>query len=474
MVRMLKGMGVAALFLLLAACVLGPDYQRPDAPVPEAYKETAEWKMAQPADEVPRGAWWEVFEDTQLNNLEEQINLSNQTVLGAEAQVRQALALVQEARASYFPFITTNPSYTRTSASSTLTKSPASGGTPASVFLLPVNLSWEADVWGRIRRTVEASRSSAEASVGDLESARLSAQSGLAQAYFQLRMVDTQIQLFEATVKAFQKTLELTQNRYGSGVAGKADVLLALTQLESTRAQLIDLGVQRTQLEHAIALLIGKPASAFTLVAAPFNPVPPAVPVGLPSELLERRPDIAAAERRVAAANAQIGVAKAAFFPRITLSLLGGYESGNFSTWLNWPSNFWSLGAALAQPLFAGGSIKALSEQAKAAYDGAVASYRQTVLTGFKEVEDNLAALRILEEEALVQEAALKAAQQLLTVTMNQYKAGTVSYLNVIVAQTATLNNERAVVDIGGRRMTAIVLLIKALGGGWAAATSWP
>jgi NodT family efflux transporter outer membrane factor (OMF) lipoprotein len=474
MVRKLQVMVMAALFLLLAACALGPDYQRPDAPVPEAYKETAEWKMAQPADEVPRGAWWGVFKDTQLNNLEEQINLSNQTVLGAEAQVRQALALVQEARASYFPFITTNPSYTRASASATLTKSPASGGTPASIFLLPANLSWEADVWGRIRRTVEASRGSAEASVGDLESARLSAQSGLAQAYFQLRTVDTQIQLFEATVKAFQKTLELTQNRYASGVAGKADVLLAQTQLESTRAQLIDLGVQRTQLEHAIALLIGKPASAFTLVAAPFKPVPPAVPVGLPSELLERRPDIAAAERRVAAANAQIGVAKAAFFPRITLSILGGYESGNFSNWLNWPSNFWSLGAALAQPLFAGGSIKALSEQARAAYDGAVASYRQTVLTGFKEVEDNLAALRILEEEALVQDAALKAAQQLLTVTMNQYKAGTVSYLNVIVAQTAALNNERSVVDIGGRRMTAIVLLIKALGGGWASAASWP
>jgi NodT family efflux transporter outer membrane factor (OMF) lipoprotein len=471
MVRMMKVTGVAGLFLLLAACVLGPDYQRPDAPVPEAYKENAGWKIAQPGDEASRGAWWKVFEDTQLNDLEEQINLSNQTVIGAEAQVRQALALVQVARAGYFPFVTAGASYTWASGSSTLTKSPAPGGTPYSDFLLPINLSWEADVWGRIRRTVEVSRGSAEASVADLESARLSAQSGLAQAYFQLRTVDAQIKLFEATVRAFQKASELTQNRYGSGVAGKSDVLQAQTQLESTKAQLIDLGVQRAQLEHAIALLIGKPASSFTLGAAPFKPVPPPVPIGLPSELLERRPDIAAAERRVAAANAQIGVAKAAFFPKVTLSLLGGVESGNFSTWLNWPSNFWSLGAALAQPLFAGGSIRALTDQARAAYDGTVAAYRQTVLTGFKEVEDNLAALRILEEEDLVQDGAVKASQQLLIVTMNQYKAGTVSYLNVIAAQTAALTNERAAVDIAGRRMTALVLLIKALGGGWASAS---
>jgi NodT family efflux transporter outer membrane factor (OMF) lipoprotein len=474
MVRIMKVMGVTALFLWLAACALGPDYQRPDAPVPEAFKETAGWKIAQPSDEIARGAWWKVFDDPRLNDLEEQINISNQTVIGAEAQVRQALALIQAAKASYFPVVTAGASYTRAEGSSTLTKSAAPGGIQASDFLLPLNLSWEADIWGRIRRTVEASRGSAEASAADLESARLSAQSSLAQAYFQLRTVDTQIQLFGATVTAFQKALELTRNRYGSGVAGKADVLQAQTQLESTKAQWIDLGVLRTQLEHAIALLIGKPASSFTLVAAAFKPVPPPVPIGLPSELLERRPDIAAAERRVAAANAQIGVAKAAFFPRVTLSLLGGYESGDFSTWFNWPSHFWSLGAALAQPLFAGGSIRALTDQARAAYDGTVAAYRQTVLTGFKEVEDNLAALRILEEEALVQDGAVKTAQQLLTVTMNQYKAGTVSYLSVIAAQTAALTNERAAVDIGGRRMMAIVLLIKALGGGWTSATSSP
>ena len=468
----MKGVWGAALFLLLPACAVGPDYQRPSAPVPEAYKETAGWKTAQPLDALPRGAWWKVFNDPQLDDLAEQINISNQTVLAAEAQVRQALALVQIARASYFPFVTGGFTYTRAQSSSTLTRGQLFAGVPTSDFLLPINLDWEADVWGRIRRTVEASRDTAEANVADLESARLSAQSALAQAYFQLRTVDTQRQLLEATVAAYQKALELTQNRYGSGVAGKADVLQAQTQLESTKAQLIDLGVQRAQLEHAIAILIGKPPSTFSLAAAPFNPVPPAVPVGLPSELLERRPDIAAAERRAAAANAQIGVAKAAFFPKFTLSLSGGFESGAFADLFSWPSHFWSLGPALAQTLFAGGSLQALSDQARAAYDGTVASYRQSVLTGLQEVEDNVAALRILEREALVQEAAVKAAQQSLTVTRNQYKAGTVSYLAVIVAQTIALTNERAAVDIAGRRMTATVLLIKALGGGWVSKAS--
>jgi NodT family efflux transporter outer membrane factor (OMF) lipoprotein len=475
MIRRMKGLSLAAQVLLFAACAVGPDYQRPDAPVPEAYKENVGWKTAQPADAVTRGGWWKVFNDPQLNDLEEQIDITNQTVLAAEAQVRQALALVQIARASYFPLVTGGVSYTQSESPSTLTRSSKTGVAPVgSDYLLPVNLSWEADLWGRIRRTVEASRSNAEASAADLESARLSAQSALAQAYFQLRTIDTQRQLLEATVAAYQKTLVLTQNRYASGVAGKADVLQAQTQLESTKAQLIDLGVQRAQLEHALALLIGKPASVFSLAEAPFKPVPPALPVGLPSELLERRPDIAAAERRVAAANAQIGVAKAAFFPRVTLSLLGGFESGDFSTWLTWPSHFWSLGPALAQTLFAGGSLQALTDQARAGYDGAVASYRQTVLTGFREVEDNLAALRILEEEALVQDAALQAARHSLAVTMNQYQAGIVSYLNVIVAQTIALTNERAAADIAGRRMTATVLLIKALGGGWTSASVAP
>jgi NodT family efflux transporter outer membrane factor (OMF) lipoprotein len=466
-IRRVPRLWAVAALLALAACVVGPDYQRPDAPVPEAYKETAQWKTARPADGVPRGPWWKIFDDPQLHDLAEQVAISNQTVRAAEAQVRQALALVEIARAGYFPFVTGSAAYTRAQSSSTLARSALAGDTLTTDYRLPVNLSWEIDLWGRIRRTVEASQDSAQASAADLESARLSAQSALAQAYFQLRTVDAQRDLLAATVAAYQKSLELTRNRYRSGVAGKADVLLAQTQLESTRAQLIDLGVQRAQLEHAVALLIGRPASAFTLAAAAFKPAAPAVPVGLPSELLERRPDIAAAERRVAAANAQIGVASAAFFPRLTLNLLAGFESGDIADLLTWPSHFWSLGPALAQTLFAGGSLQALTDQARAAYDGAVASYRQTVLTGFQEVEDNLAALRILEEEALVQEAAVRAARQSLAVATNQYRAGTVSYLNVLIAQTVALANERAAVDIAGRRLTATVLLIKALGGGW-------
>ena len=462
----------AALCVMLAACAVGPDYVRPAAPVPEAYKEMGDWKVAQPGDTTIRGKWWSIFNDPQLNDLEEQVNISNQTVLAAEAQYRQAIALVQVARASYFPTVAAGVSFTRALRSSTLTQSSGTVGTPTSDYFLPVNVSWEADVWGRIRRTVEASRSSAQASAADLESVRLSVQAALAQAYFQLQTVDAQMQLLNATAAAYKKALELTQNRYDSGVAGKTDVLQAETQLKSTQAQLIDLGVQRAQLEHAIAVLIGKPAPVFSLAAMPLAATPPAVPVGVPSELLERRPDIASAERRIAAANAQIGVAKAAFFPRVTLSASGGYESSDSSTWLTWPSHFWSLGPALVQPLFAGGSIRALSDQARAAYDGTVATYRQTVLTGFQEVEDNLAASRILEEEAQVQGAAVKSAQQSLALIMNQYKAETVNYLNVIIAQTTALTNERVAADIAGRRMAAAVLLIKALGGGWEAASS--
>ncbi len=455
----------------LVACAVGPDYKRPSTPVPGTYKEMGDWKVAQPGDTATRGNWWSIFDDPQLNDLEEQLNISNQTVLTAEAQYRQAMALVQAARASYFPTVTANVSYTRALRSSTLTQNQVAGGVPTSDYLLPVNVSWEADVWGRIRRIVEASRSNAQASAADLEAVRLSVQAALAQVYFQLRTVDAQMQLLNATVSAYKKALELTQNRYDSGVAGRTDVLQAETQLKSSQAQLIDFGIQRAQLEHAIAALVGKPASDFSLAAMPLNTTPPAVPVGVPSDLLERRPDIAGAERRMAAANAQIGVAKAAYFPQVTLSAGGGYESSESSKWFTWPSHFWSLGPAIAGTLFDGGLRSAQSAQARAAYDGTVASYRQTVLTGFQEVEDNLAASRILEEEAQVQGAAVKSAQESLGLITNQYKAGTVSYLNVIVAQTTALSNERVAVDIAGRRMAAAVLLIKALGGGWTAAS---
>jgi len=335
--------------------------------------------------------------------------------------------------------------------------------------LLPLDVTWQADVWGRIRRTVESNQAGAQASAADLENARLSIQAELAQNYLQMRTLDAQKQLLDESVVAFGKSLELTKNRYTSGVASKADVLQAETQLKTTQAQAIDVGVQRAQLEHAIAVLIGRPPALVSIPGVPLAAVPPPVPVGVPSALLERRPDIAAAERRVAAANAQIGVAEAAYYPTVTLSASGGVESSELSKWFTWPSRFWSVGPAISQVVFDGGLRRAQTEQALAAYDGSIATYRQTVLTAFQGVEDNLAALRILEEEARVQDEAVKAAQQSLAVIMNQYKAGIVNYLNVVTAQTTALSNEVTAVQILGRRMTANVLLIQALGGGWEA-----
>jgi NodT family efflux transporter outer membrane factor (OMF) lipoprotein len=330
-----------------------------------------------------------------------------------------------------------------------------------------VDASWEADVWGRIRRSVEGAEATAQASAADLDAARLSAQSALAQNYFQLRALDSQQQLLDETVAAYAKSLQLTRNRYAMGVAARVDVVQAEAQLKSTQAQAIDIGVQRARIEHAMAVLLGKPAAAFSLQRAPLNAVPPDVPVGVPSRLLERRPDVAAAERRVAAANAGIGVAEAAFFPDFTLSASGGFASSSLAQWLTLPNRLWSVGPLVAATLFDGGRRRALSDQAVAAYEGEVATYRQTVLGAFAEVEDNLAALRILEQEAQIQQEALEAARQSLALTLNQYKAGTVSYLDVVTVQAAALNSERAAVDILVRQMDASVLLIKALGGGW-------
>jgi len=332
---------------------------------------------------------------------------------------------------------------------------------------LGLDFSWELDLWGRIRRTVESNQASAQASAGDLESARLSFQAELAQDYFQLRTVDAQKQLLDATVAAFEQSLELTKNQYASGVASEADVVQAETQLKTTQAQAIDVGVQRAQLEHAIALLIGKPASNFSLPAAPLTATPPPIPIGVPSELLERRPDIAAAERRVAAANAEIGVALAAFYPTLTLSATSGFESSSLSQWFTAPSRFWSVGPSISQTVFDGGLRRAQTDFARAGYDASVGTYRQTVLTAFQAVEDNLAALRILEQEAQVQDEAVQGAQKSVTLTTNQYKAGTVSYFNVITAQTIALTDETTAVQIRGRRMSAAVLLIQAVGGGW-------
>ena len=466
---------VAGMLLLLNACSVGPNYVKPKTEPPVAFKEMAGWKMAQPKDDTLHAAWWKLFQDPELNTLQEEVIVSNQNLAAAEAQFRQALALAQVSRASYFPVITTTPTYTRSLASSSTSSAanifrtlPSSSGMPTNNdFLLPLSLSWELDVWGRVRRLNEASQANVQASASDLAATRLSLQAQLAQNYFQIRALDAQKQILDATIAAYQKTLEMTKNRFASGIVSKADVLQAETQLKTTLAQVVDLGVQRAQLEHAAALLCGKPASGFSIPLKPLSIVPPMIPVSLPSELLERRPDIASAERRVAAANAQVGVAIAGYFPTITLGASMGYEANDLSKLLDWPSRFWSVGPSMAQTIFQGGAKRAQTAQARAAFDAAAATYRQTVLTAFQEVEDNLATLRILEQEIQVQAEALKAARQSLDIAINQYKAGIVSYLNVTAAQTAALSSERQVLDIQNRRMVASVLLIKALGGGW-------
>jgi len=460
---------LAGVLIFLGGCTVGPNYVRPVAMpvIPASYKEVNGWKPAQPKDEVIKGSWWQVFNDPQLNALEEQVAVSNQNVLAAEASFRQANALIQSAKAGYYPTITAGASVSRAHTSATLGNFGNSSKSDSTTYTLPVDISWEADIWGRVRRSVEASRAGAQASEADLAALRLSSQAQLAQAYFQLRAQDAQKELLDATVAYYQKSLDLTKNRYASGVAAKADVLQAETQLKSTKAQAIDIGVLRAQYEHAIALLIGKPASDFSLPSAPLVVSPPPVPLGVPSMLLERRPDVAASERRMAAANAQIGVAEAAWYPSITLSASGGLETTSFSRWFSWPSRFWSVGPTISETLFDGGLRSAQTEQARAAFDAEVAAYRQVVLTGFQEVEDNLAALRILDEEARVLDDAVQAARQSVTVADNQYKAGVTSYLSVLTAQTAELANERTAISIRGSRMAACVLLIKALGGGW-------
>ncbi|HEY8100059.1 MAG TPA: efflux transporter outer membrane subunit [Burkholderiaceae bacterium] len=463
----MKMIASALSLMLLSACAVGPDYVRPTVEVPAAFKESAGWKMAEPRDQEIHGKWWEIYNDPLLNSLEEQVSISNQNLAQAEARYRQASALVQSARANYYPTVTGNASTTRgnrgNSGNSIITPNTSENHS------LSVSANWEIDLWGRVRRTVEANQASAQASAADLEATRLSTQAQLAQSYFQLRTVDTQQELFDRTVADYQKSLQLTQNQYAAGIVPNANIVLAQTQLKTTQAQLVDLGIQRAQLEHAIALLIGKPASTFSIAHAPLAAITPSLPVGLPSSLLERRPDIAAAERRIVAANAQIGIAKTAYFPDLTLGATGGFQGSSFANWLTLPNRFWSVGPALAMTLFDGGARRAQTDQAIANYDANVAAYRQTVLTGFQEVEDNLAALRLLEQEAQLQDEALQAARKSVELTTNQYRSGIVSYLNVITVQTTALGNERTALDIQSRRLAASVLLIKALGGGWEA-----
>ena len=461
--------------------MVGPKYQRPSASVPGAYKElpppdaaqASNWKQAQPNDSAARGKWWEIFNEPQLNALEEQVNISNQNVLAAEAQFRAARDAVRVARSSLFPSIGTAPSYTNSRTSETLFNVRAGNLTSGqrNIYDLPVDLSYQADVWGNIRRSVRGSAESAQVSAAQLEGARLTFHAALAQDYFELRGVDGEQALLENTVRSYAQYLQLTKDRFASGVASGADVAQAETQLKTAQAQLIDLGVARAQFEHAIAILMGKPPAEVTIPPAPIKALPPTVPVGVPSDLLERRPDIAATERQMAIANEQMGITKAAFFPTLLLTGTAGLQSGSFTDWFTWPSRLWSVGPQVAETIFDAGRRRAQSDLARAAFDAAVANYRQTVLTGFQQVEDNLAALKVLADEARAEDDAVQAAQRSLDVSTYQYKAGVASYLQVITAQTVALQDQVAAVNILTRRMTASVLLIEALGGGWNAST---
>ena len=463
------------LLFLACSCAVGPKYARPTVATPPAYKELAtsaggpqgEWKASQPQDQVLRGKWWEIFGDPQLNALEEQVGVSNQNLKIVEAQFRQARDLIRINRAGLFPTASASPSITGEQFSKNAPSPPSNAGQTVGDFVLPFDLSYEVDAWGRIHRAVEAARENAQASAADLETARLSIHAELASDYFALRGLDAQKQLLDSTVIAYQKALDLTQNRYIGGLAAKAEVAQAETQLETTQAQDIDVGVARAQFEHAIAALVGQPASTFSIPVSPLNLTPPKIPVGVPSDLLERRPDVAAAERRTAAANAQVGFAKTAYYPLLTLSASGGLEGSGITNWFAWPSRIFALGPSLLETLYDAGLRHAVTDQAWAAYDANVAAYRQSVLTAFQEVEDNLAALRILEEESAKQQQAVQSARRSLALSTNRYKGGLVTYLEVITAQSIALSDERTTVDILTRRMNSSVLLIKALGGGW-------
>ena len=454
--------------LPLSGCTVGPKYQRPAAEVPPAYKEVGNWKPAQPSEQNLGGNWWEIFQDPQLNALELQVNVSNQNLKAAEAQYTQARAILRYHRADYFPTVTADPVATRNKTSANRAPhSPAFNGITYNDLQIPFELSYQVDVWGRVRRTVESYREQAQASAADLATVNLSMHSQLAMIYFQARMLDAEEQLLNSTVAQYEQALDLIENRFSGGIASDLEVQQAETQLETTRAQAIDVGVARAQYEHAVAVLIGKPPAAFSLTPLPLTAPPPPIPVGLPSELLERRPDIAAAERLMASANAQIGVAKSAYYPLVNLAAAGGFESGSATTLISGPSILWSAGPSAVFTIFDVGRRRAASDQAIAAYDQAVANYRQTVLTGFQQVEDSVAALRILEQEAQVQEKAVTAAQKYLELAMTRYNGGVTSYLEVTTAQSAALSDEVTAVNILGRRMVNAVTLVQALGGGW-------
>jgi NodT family efflux transporter outer membrane factor (OMF) lipoprotein len=464
--------------LFLGGCAIGPNYSKPAIEAPAQWKEAGDWVVAQPKDAAPKGKWWEAFNDPVLNGLEEQVQVSNQTLAAAEARYRQARAAVQSARAGFFPTLSGSADATRSggggNSGSGINSSTGTTGTTTNFgnsvgnrYSVGLDARWEIDLWGRIRRLVEAARAGEQASAADLEAAKLSIQAEIATDYFQLRVTDVTRDLLDDTVKAFQTSLDVTRNRYRAGVAGRVDIVQAEAQLLSTQAQAIDLRVTRATLEHAIATLVGKAPASFSLAQAKLDSMIPDVPPAVPSTLLERRPDIGAAERRVAAANAQIGVAEAAYFPALTLSGSGSYASSTVAHIFSAPNRVWSLGADLADTILDFGVRSAAVATARGVYDELAADYRQTVLTAFQDVEDNLATVHWLAEESKVEQEAVRAARESTALTVNQYKAGTVSFLNVVQVQATQLNEERTSVTLLGRRLAATVGLIRAMGGTW-------
>jgi len=461
---------------LVTGCNFAPKYSKPSLQTPAAFKEltpgdfkeTDGWKTAEPKDDAVRGQWWEMFGDEQLNKLEAEADAFNQSVAVALANFQAARAVVKQARAQLFPTVTANPAATRSRQGDLNSSSPFASSRKATTFLsLPFDASWEPDFWGNVRNTVKANSLTSQAAYDDLENVRLTVKAEVAADYFQVRALDAQRRLLDSTVAAYRESLQLAQARYQTGIASDQDVAQAETQLNTTEAQATDLGIQRAQLEHAIALLLGKPASVFSIPVEPLKATPFAIPFGVPSSLLERRADIAGAERRVAAANAQIGVARAAYFPTVTLSGSAGFQSSSAANLLTGPAFAWSVGANLAETLFDAGRRMAVTEQSRATYQGTVANYRQTVLTAFQEVEDNLSTLRLISLELQQQNAAVKSSQRYLALATDRYKLGIDSYLNIIAAQTALLNNQRTEVNLRLQQITASVQLIKALGGGW-------
>jgi len=467
--------------LLLAACVVGPKYVRPSVQTPPAFKEagtadsTSAWKLAQPSDDANRGRWWEVFNDPDLNGLEEKSSVSNQNIAAAAANFAAARALVREARSQYFPTVTSNPSIVNSRPSPGQFGGVRAGTVSSSAlvvksytdFSLPFDASWEPDLWGRVRSGVRANVFAAQASAADLENVRLSEQAELAADYCELRAQDALKEVLDSTVAAYQDTLDMTRSLYRAGLATDEAVAQAEAQMLAAQAQDTNLGILRADYEHAIAVLAGQPPSEFSVPVRALRANPPGIPVGVPSQLLERRPDIAAAERTVAQANVQIGVVRTAYFPVVLLSATGGFGNASISSWFTWPSRFWSVGPSVAETIFDAGLRKATVEQYRATYDQTVASYRQTVLTAFQQVEDNLASLRILSQDIQEQDAAVEAASRSLQEATVRYKAGLDPYLNVISAETILLNDQQTAVNFRMQQMVASVQLIKALGGGW-------